>query len=319
VNYIPLNQVTRQIAYPIPRCDPAVNLAFGIALFFWLFDAHTGYHQLAISPESQEKLAFQSTDAIKWTYTVMPFGPTNGPVTFTEMIHDLDSAWKDLAARSGLNVDDNTNTNIIVDDIFNWAVSFDSALQYMECQLQICKAYHLTLSLKKVTSSSNVLNLKDLMYRWMAIAPRCLNINCWITGPHQSLFMTLQASLVLFSFTAHSSLTLKSMQSCFKKSCSMSIRCMLVISGPLQPQPHLMNYPIAFHNPCLCHFNHRKLTILRTDFLSQGFGYAVCQPDDNNASLQLVAQCMSKNGFGLMSTSKGTLHPVAFGSVTPVF
>jgi hypothetical protein len=65
------------------------------------------------------------------------------------MIHDLDSAWKDLAARSGLNVDDNTNTNIIVDDIFNRAISFDSALQFMECQLQICKAYHLTLCLKK--------------------------------------------------------------------------------------------------------------------------------------------------------------------------
>jgi hypothetical protein len=46
-------------------------------------------------------------------------------------------------------VDDNNNTNINVGDIINWAVSFDSALQYMECQLQICKAYCLTLSLKK--------------------------------------------------------------------------------------------------------------------------------------------------------------------------
>jgi hypothetical protein len=56
VNYIPLNQVTPQIAYSIPCCDHAVNLAFGIALFFWLFDAPTGYHQLAVSPELQEKL-----------------------------------------------------------------------------------------------------------------------------------------------------------------------------------------------------------------------------------------------------------------------
>ncbi len=55
VNYIPLNQVTRQVAYPIPCCDCAVNLAFGIALFFWLFNAPAGYHQLAVYPESQEK------------------------------------------------------------------------------------------------------------------------------------------------------------------------------------------------------------------------------------------------------------------------
>jgi hypothetical protein len=132
VNYIPLNQVTPQTSYPVPCCDCAVNLAFGITLFFWLFDAPTGYHQLAISPELQENLAFQGTDTIKWTYTVMPLGPTNGPATFIQMIHDLNSAWKDLATQSGISVDDNMNTNIIVDDIFNWALSFDSALQYME-------------------------------------------------------------------------------------------------------------------------------------------------------------------------------------------
>jgi hypothetical protein len=68
-------------------------------------------------------------------------------------------------------------------------------------------------------------------------------------------------------------------------------------------------------NPCLCRFDHKKLTVLRTDFSSQCFGYVVCQPDDDDASLQLVAQYMSGNGFGLMaSTSKGTLYPAAFGS-----
>ncbi len=158
MNYIPLNQVTCQTAYPIPCCDCAVNLAFDIALFFWLFNAPTGYHHLAVSPELQKKLAFQGTDAITWTYTVMPFGLTNCPMTFIKMIHDLDSAWKDLVTRSGISVNDNTNRNIIIDDIFNCALSFDSALQYMECQLHICKAYCLTLVNRKVVSSSNALN-----------------------------------------------------------------------------------------------------------------------------------------------------------------
>ena len=65
------------------------------------------------------------------------------------MIHDLDSAWKALAEERGITIDDDTNTNIIVDDIFNWAKTFWEALLYMECQLRICKAYRLTLSLKK--------------------------------------------------------------------------------------------------------------------------------------------------------------------------
>jgi hypothetical protein len=97
VNYVPLNSVTRVIAYPIPRCDAAVSEEFGTGQWLWLFDAPSGYHQLAVAQDSQEKLAFQGPDAIKWTYTVMPFGPTNGPATFINFIYDVDSQWKSLA------------------------------------------------------------------------------------------------------------------------------------------------------------------------------------------------------------------------------
>jgi hypothetical protein len=60
----------------------AVGMAFGSSKFLWIYDALMGYHQLSVSLETQEKLAFQGPDAIKWTYTVMPFGPTNGPAMF---------------------------------------------------------------------------------------------------------------------------------------------------------------------------------------------------------------------------------------------
>ncbi len=102
-----------------------------------------------MSKETQEKLAFQGPDAIKWTYTVMPFGPTNGPATFITMIHDMDSIWKLLSTNSGIKVGKSVDTSIIVDDIFSWAKNFLLALKYIECQLLICKAYRLTLSLKK--------------------------------------------------------------------------------------------------------------------------------------------------------------------------
>jgi hypothetical protein len=64
VNYIPLNQVTHLIAYPIPHCDNAVENTFK-GFWMWLYDAIMGYHQLAVAPESQEKLAFQGPNAIK--------------------------------------------------------------------------------------------------------------------------------------------------------------------------------------------------------------------------------------------------------------
>jgi hypothetical protein len=149
INYILLNSVTRIIAYPIPRCELAINEEFGLAIFFWLWDALMGYHQLVVALASQEKLAFQGPDAIKWTQSVMPFGPMNGPVTFINFIHDVDSQWKVLAQQSGLVIDDDTNTKIIVNDIFSWSDLLEKALLYMECQLCVCQAYRLSLSLRK--------------------------------------------------------------------------------------------------------------------------------------------------------------------------
>ena len=83
--------------------------------FLWLFDALLGYHQLAVDRASQEKLAFQGPDAIKWTYRVMPFGSTNWPATFICMIYDVDGQWKALATSVGITIGNNTNTRIIVD------------------------------------------------------------------------------------------------------------------------------------------------------------------------------------------------------------
>jgi hypothetical protein len=108
-----------------------------------------GYHQLAVALASQEKLAFQGPDTIKWTYTVMPFGPTNRPETFITFIHDIDSQWKAMAQQKGLIIDDDKNTKIIIDNIFSWAKSLSMALIYIECQLRVYQAYQLSLSLQK--------------------------------------------------------------------------------------------------------------------------------------------------------------------------
>ncbi len=96
-----------------------------------MFDAPMGYHQLAVEKSSQEKLAFQGVDAIKWTHTVMPFGPTNGPATFINFIHHIDSVWKEEAQQQGVAINNDKNTKIIVNDIVSWADQICHALTYM--------------------------------------------------------------------------------------------------------------------------------------------------------------------------------------------
>ncbi len=72
--------------------------------FLWLWDAPQGFHQLRVALCSQPKLAFQGTDAMKWTYNVMPFGPTNGPATFINFAHNICSVWQEEAWRLGVPV-----------------------------------------------------------------------------------------------------------------------------------------------------------------------------------------------------------------------
>ena len=81
----------------------------------------------------------------------MPFGLTNGSATFINFIHDVDSQWKALTTSCGISIDEQTNTRIIVDDIdiVNHGCDLDTSLSYMRCQLHVCMAYPLSLSLKK--------------------------------------------------------------------------------------------------------------------------------------------------------------------------
>ncbi len=111
--------VWRFVAYPIPGCDTAIFTKFSMGWYVWMFDAPMGYHQLAVARASQEKLVFQGVDVIKWTYNVMPFGPTNRPATFVSFIYDIDSIWKMLATSCGIRIGDTTNMRIIINDIIS--------------------------------------------------------------------------------------------------------------------------------------------------------------------------------------------------------
>ncbi len=117
----------------------------------------------------------------------------------------------------------------------------------MECQLLICKANCLTLSLKKRHFS-----LKHFKFVGIDVSPdgnhptMSLSIIYWITGPNKNLFPTWGASLVSSNFTARSSHTSRSASSHLGRSCCMNTCYVLDIYGPLQPQLHLMNYASVF-------------------------------------------------------------------------
>ncbi len=156
----------------------------------WLFNAPQGCHQIKVPRDSQEKLAFAGPNATKWCYNGMPFGPVNGPYTFIMFIHDMCSTWVELARKVGVTIDDDTNTRIIVDNIPSCATTIEFALLYIGCQLRVCQAQNLSLSLKKTHIFPKRFNLSGQTLAAMAIVPPNPNISSSNHGLPPRLFVT---------------------------------------------------------------------------------------------------------------------------------
>ena len=68
-------------------------------------------------------------------------------------------------------------------------------------------------------------------------------------------------------------------------------------------------------DPCLLRFDYRKLIVLRTDFSKDGFGFVLCQPASDDATLNAVQEYRDEKGFLFMTKgSSAVLHPVCFGA-----
>ena len=100
VSYRMLSTKTLPFEYPIPRCIDAIeNLGDSNGcLYFISLDTHQGFHQIAVHLANQDKLAFFGPDAKKYTFVVMPFGPRNGPPTYTAMMRRLKDEWSTLTS-----------------------------------------------------------------------------------------------------------------------------------------------------------------------------------------------------------------------------
>jgi hypothetical protein len=66
---------------------------------------------------------------------------------------------------------------------------------------------------------------------------------------------------------------------------------------------------------CLQGFNYKRLIVLRSEFLSKGFSYVVCQPRNDNALTEAINAYRSGSDFSFMTkTSTAVLHPVSFSA-----
>nr|KYP56259.1 Retrovirus-related Pol polyprotein from transposon 17.6 [Cajanus cajan] len=86
-DYTNLNKACPKDAYPLPNIDRLVNGASGHKFLSFL-DAYSGYNQIRMHPQDEEKTAF-ITETTNYCYRVMPFGLKNAGATYQRLMNKI--------------------------------------------------------------------------------------------------------------------------------------------------------------------------------------------------------------------------------------
>ena len=80
IDYRKLNKATRKDHFPLPFIDQMLDRLAGYSHYCFL-DGYSGYNQIVIAPEDQEKTTFTCPYGT-FAFKRMPFGLCNAPATF---------------------------------------------------------------------------------------------------------------------------------------------------------------------------------------------------------------------------------------------
>ena len=121
IDYKKLNTATRKDHYPLPFVDQLLDRLEGHSYHYFL-DGYSGYNQIAITLEDQEKITFTCPYGT-FAFRRMPFGLCNALVTFQRYIMSM---FSDLVEKA---------MEIFMDDFLVYGFSFQNCLENLETVL----------------------------------------------------------------------------------------------------------------------------------------------------------------------------------------
>nr|GEY18947.1 reverse transcriptase domain-containing protein [Tanacetum cinerariifolium] len=135
IDYHKLNEAIAKDHFPLPFRDQMLERLAGNKYFCFL-DGFSGYFQIPIDPNDQEKTTFTCTFGTR-AYRRMPFGLCNAPATFQRCMVAI---FHDMIKES---------VEVFMVDFSVFEKSFETCLNNLDKMLQRCKDTHLVLNWKK--------------------------------------------------------------------------------------------------------------------------------------------------------------------------
>ncbi|KAI5313209.1 hypothetical protein L3X38_042383 [Prunus dulcis] len=132
IDYRKLNTTTRKDHFPLPFIDQMLECLAGHSHYCFL-DGYSGYNQIAIAPENQEKTTFTCPFGM-FTYRHMPFGLCNAPATFQRCMMSIFSNMVEEIIE------------VFMDDFLVFGDSFDICLHNLSLVLKRCQECNLVLN-----------------------------------------------------------------------------------------------------------------------------------------------------------------------------
>ena len=124
IDYRKLNTATIKDHFPLPFIDQMLDRLVGHPHFFFL-DGYSGYNQIAIAPEDQEKTTFTCPYGT-FGFRRIPFGLCNAPATFQRCMMSM---FYDLVEEV---------MEIFMHDFTMYGSNFDQCLKNLETVFQRC-------------------------------------------------------------------------------------------------------------------------------------------------------------------------------------
>ena len=102
IDFTDIDKACPKDSFPLPRIDLIVDATAGHELLSFM-DAFSGYNQISMDPNDQEKTSFVTAQGT-YCYRVMPFGLKNGGATYQRLVNRMFP--KQVGATMDLYIDD---------------------------------------------------------------------------------------------------------------------------------------------------------------------------------------------------------------------